>query len=377
MKTQIENVDVDLQGVVNAQTITELQQQVNTIRDIFYSYDTKYTSDFRTKMPPISLREILFNIHNVFYGFSKDTTNGNTTILIDTGKIIPSIKKLINFDPKIEELLKKLYLDFSTIYESLNYTNGSFKTIIYNIRDSVGNLAKSPSKEKIEKLIQLIQPAITNISKLDGFDSKIKTTIEDLKKVLLSYKNAFITLSFQIASTLFGYRISVLQILMQNFPEQMNNFNQDMVKPSTPNYGLTELDKLKTPFNPFVGAGDVENQEFKLSDYELSLLSSSPPFNPTPFNILLPLGDKLSNVPSFEFNMMAKLLRIPERESTILLMGGKKQRRLLSSPTQQKKRPKKRKTIKNKLNSVKKTSNKKKTIKKGNRKRKMSIQKAV
>ena len=35
----------------------------------------------------------------------------------------------------------------------------------------------------------------------------------------------------------------------------------------------------------------------------------------------------------------------------------------------------KRKTIKNKLNSVKKTSNKKKTIKKSNKKRKISLRK--
>ena len=382
LKQQIEIVNVDEQGVVNAETIKELQQQVSTIYNNLYDEDKKYKSNFRSKqIPEISLRKILSNIHYVFNGFSKRTTDGNTTILIDKAKIKGNIKELIEFDPKLEELLKKLYLIFSTIYESLNYPGGSLSAVLFELNNSIANFAKSHNKEQKsadnKKILNLIQQAITNISNLDNFNKEIKIIIGDLKKVLLMYKNAFITLSFQIASTLFGYGISFLQIFMQNFPEQMNNFNQDMLQPSKPNYGLQELDKLKTPFKTFVNEEDVENQDFELSDYALDLLPYSTDFGKTPFNLLLPLDDKLSSVPLFYFNTMCKALDIPERTSDTFLIGGSKPRILLrhqhhsNSPSQQKKRPKKRKTIKHKLNSVKKTSNKKKTIKKSNKKRRI------
>jgi hypothetical protein len=187
------------------------------------------------------------------------------------------------------------------------------------------------------------------------------------------YKNAFVILSFQIASTLFGYGVSILQIFMQNFPEKLNSFTAPDGSTDT-NYGLNQLDKLKEPFESFVSNGDVKSQEFDLqpSDYETQLATLTPALTSTPFNILLPLGkQKLKNVQIFKVSLVAKVLGIPPEQTSqadVLVMGGKKQRRLLlpppSRPLQSNKRPKKRKTIKNRPNATNTTH---KTTKKNKR----------
>jgi hypothetical protein len=98
---------------------------------------------------------------------------------------------------------------------------------------------------------------------------------------------------------------------------------------------------------------------FDLSAYA-SVFTNYP--GPTPFNLLLPI-ENLSSMPLFTKD------KLPLASAS---GGGKKQRRLLPP------RPKKRKTIKYKFNTTKKTNKPKKTkktIKKGNNKRKTSIRK--
>jgi hypothetical protein len=166
---------------------------------------------------------------------------------------------------------------------------------------------------------------------------------------LTENKNAFIALSFQIASTLFGYGISVLQIFMQNFPEQMCNFKDDT------NYGLKQLDTLKNPFEIFSSLNLSDNFDLDKTNYTPSIQRKFTKL--TSFSTLLPFGStKIENTPLFTYDSLTSLV------TQVVSVGGSKPRRLLrhqhhsNSPSQQKKRPKKRKTIK-----------------KGNKKRKISI----
>ena len=300
--------------------------------------------------------------------FSQDS--GSLTIkqekfILDTNPL-KSIYKLTDAYPDFNSLLIKLATKFVSVYNS----------IITDLPNKLSNFATSVANVTDEKLKDITD----NIDKIISQKQELAKCMDDMNNVLLMYKNAFVTLSFQIASTLFGYGISVLQIFMQNFPEQMNSFSPQSGSGSEDkNYGLGQLDDLKKPFKAFVDTGDVENQEFEITDYAFSLLNPPAPAptsapltpNPTPFNLLLPFGD-LTKVPLFNTQVFDRALL----STSGGFIGGKKQRRLLSSPSQQNNRPKKRKTIKNKLNPVKKTSNKKKTIKKGNRKRKMSLRKS-
>jgi hypothetical protein len=160
---------------------------------------------------------------------------------------------------------------------------------------------------------------------------------------------------------------------MQNFPEKLKDFSPPVGSAEEPTNGLKLLDKLKKPFESFVSNGDVKSQEFDLqpSDYETQLATLTPAPPPTPFNILLPLDKKLSSVPLFSAQLVAKALRFPLEQTSqtdIFAMGGKKQRRLLlpppSRPLQSNKRPKKRKTIKNRPNATNTTH---KTTKKNKR----------
>ena len=217
-----------------------------------------------------------------------------------------------------------------------------------------------PSQEQTTKVTAFVPTtsflhSLTTYQKLK--ESLTTQTLSD--DDLTNYKNAFITLSFQIASTLFGYGISVLQIFMQNFPEQMCSFNDDT------RYGLKQLDTLKQTFEIFTGLPSVNSPLVKSDEFELDNTNYSTNIRkkitkPTPFSTLVPFGptNKIENMPLFQLPTLYELT------TQVGFMGGSN-------------RPKKRKTIKNKLNSVKKISNKKKTIKKGNRKRKISIIKSI
>ena len=262
----------------------------------------------------------------------------NEKIIFDKTKTFFSdhYTPLIDTYPGFDELLAKMV----NIFYNIKKTSSELYDEITKIND---NLDKNEGKDKIIQLIDVLSPLPEMLSE----------AMKNVNDVLLLYKNAFVRLSFQIASTLFGYGVSILQIFMQNFPEQMNTFNEDGL------YGLRQLNALKAPFQPFVTARDIETQVFNLSDYASVFTIHQ---DPTPFNLLLPI-ENLSSMPLFTKDKIQ-----PASASG----GGKKQRRLLPP------RPKKRKTIKYKFNTTKKTNKPKKTkktIKKGNNKRKTSIRK--
>jgi hypothetical protein len=297
---------------------------------------------------------VIFN--GVRFEYKKDQSSDFRdvidVVLGEKFKNMDMYKSLTNFYPGFEELLKKLAYSLYNIYQKLGSLN--------DYTSGIGVFVKRSYDEKVKELLEL--------------KSSLSDVMKEIDNVLLGYKNAFVTLSFQIASTLFGYGVSILQIFMQNFPEKLNDFTPSAGSAEKPTNGLQELDKLKEPFKSFVSNGDVKSQEFDIqpSDYETQLATLTPPLTSTPFNILLPLGNqKLKDVQIFKVSLVAKVLDIPPEQMSqtgVVVMGGKKQRRLLlpppSRPLQSNKRPKKRKTIKNRPNATNTTH---KTTKKNKR----------
>ena len=274
----------------------------------------------------------------------------------NNAKFIENYLPLIDSYPGFDGELKKIVSSIHVIKNKADVLNGEIGfTHDYRI--------DSHSATKISGYIDELLPLIEKFSKL----------IQEFNDILFKYKNAFVTLSFQIATTLFGYGISILQIFMQNFPEQLSFFTEKeqpqlpppkLPKLPTEDYGLTQLNDLKNPIKPFVTAKYIENQEIQLDQYVYEP-------KPTNFNLLLPTDPQTypSNVPLFKLGNVAKMLSINIPVIPViphLAIGGKKQRRLLpppSRPLQSNKRHKKRKTIKNRSsapNTTHKTTKKNK-----------------
>ena len=347
---------------VSSSKLNELSQQVLDDYNRFKQEKEKVTeiSDVELlKIFDMQIKHVIMTLEKATLDAEKILLNFKKSLFTDSGFSIDGTSGQVNIDKK-----HTLYsIDFINIYpgfidllKELFKTFDSITTSIVNLKNKVIEIKTDPKSITDEN----VKSVTTSIDEIIKQKKLLANGMQKFNNVLLLYKNAFVTLSFQIASTLFGYGVSILQIFMQNFPEKLNSFTP-LAAGSTeePNYGLQQLNALKAPFQPFVTAKDIENQEFYLSDYA-PVFTSSP--GTTPFNLLLPIAD-LSSMPLFTKDKIQ-----PASASG----GGKKQRRLLPP------RPKKRKTIKYKFNTTKKTNKPKKTkktIKKGNKKRKTSIRK--
>jgi hypothetical protein len=259
-------------------------------------------------------------------------------------EFIKNYKPLIESYPNFDELLKKIV------------------SIIYVIKSKAESLNTDLEFREHKMTLGHLSSTESNIDKLPPLIQTFSKLIQEFNGVLFKYKNAFVTLAFKIVTTLFGYGISILQIFMQNFPEQLSFFTEKespllspppkIPKKPTEDYGLNQLNALKKPVEPFVKEY-IENQDITLDQYTYEP-------KPTEFSLLTPTLD-LTKVPLFRLPDIPVMPVMPTG-------GGKKQRRLLlpppSRPLQSNKRPKKRKTIKKRSSATTSTS---KTTKKNKR----------
>ena len=348
-----------------------------TYRESKENIDTKYDQlideaknaaketmkDFADKMFSIFKLCEHYHTQGIFNMFTM-TTSGEVNILIEDTFFNKNYTTLIRTYPGFIDLLKELYKTF------------------YNIKKNTSTLLSFYHFDASDPEIKTSN--IAAINALIELTPKLGEDMQKFNNVLILYTNAFITLSFQIATTLFGYGISILQIFMQNIPERLSYYTESSTSPEERLKNLTELNNLKEPIDPFVNAGDIENQVFSLSHYALEFAG----FKETKFSLLLPLENLTEEqVPLFTLHYVAsKIGGINMSRFEINVgggSGGKKQRRLLppppSRPLQSNKRPKKRKTIKKRssaANTTHKTTkkNKRYTNNKNNNKTKKNKQ---
>jgi hypothetical protein len=160
------------------------------------------------------------------------------------GDKLIALENLTEMSPTINELIQELIIDYNAVSKILDNIWSNTRSIETFYKDN--HTTNGTYYRTTEKLIDPLGAA----------SLKLDEAMKKVNDVLLMYKNAFVTLSFQIASTLFGYGVSILQIFMQNFPEKLNSFTPPDGDTEL-NYGLQQLDKLKAPFQPFVDAKDI------------------------------------------------------------------------------------------------------------------------